>query len=192
MLRLTEYCCFHSTSRRVTILSTSQTTPWYRQFWPWFLLSLPATAVIACIITIVIAVQNKPSMVNKNYYLEGLSINERIKQDQHATELSMQANLLFSEETGKVNVYLIGNGQPSDTLILAISAPGDEQQDRIYTLKAINSNLFITALPELPEGRFYISLEPEHREWRLLGETVLPRQDTLVLSNKGDNLPARQ
>lgn len=170
-------------------MNTSQTTPWYRQFWPWFLISLPATAVIACIITIVIAVQNKPSIVTENYYLEGMSINERIKQDQRATDLSMQANLLFSEATGKVNVYLSGDGQASDILILAISAPGNEQLDRTYTLKAINSNLFISALPELPAGRFYISLEPEHREWRLLGETVLPRQDTLLLGNKGENHP---
>ena len=26
---------------------TAPVTPWYRQAWPWFLISLPATAVIA-------------------------------------------------------------------------------------------------------------------------------------------------
>ena len=28
------------------------TIPWYRQFWPWFLISLPATAVAGCAVTI--------------------------------------------------------------------------------------------------------------------------------------------
>lgn len=170
-------------------MNTSQVPPWYRQFWPWFLISLPATAVIACMITIVIAFQNKPTMVNENYYVEGLSINDRIKQDQLATDLSIQANLLFSKETNKVNVYLTGRSKASDTLILSISAPGNEKLDRTYTLKSTNSNLFISNLAELPDGRFYILLEPKNREWRLLGEAIFPRQDTLVLRNKGDDHP---
>jgi len=168
-------------------LKTSQFTPWYRQFWPWFIISLPATAVIACFITIYIAVTNQPNLVNDNYYQEGLSINERIKQDQSATELSMQANLSFSEQTGKVNVYLSGNNKPTDTLTLSIFASGDVKQDRTYTLKPINTSLFSSALPELPQGRFYISLEPQQREWRLLGEIILPREETLVLTANAAN-----
>jgi len=166
-------------------LNTPQVTPWYRQFWPWFLISLPATAVIACTITIYIAIQNKPELVNNNYYQEGLSINERIKQDNRAAELSLQANLIFSEQTGKLNVYLTGDTSPLDTLILSIFAAGDAELDRSYTLQPINTNLFSGDLPELPKGRFYISLEPEHREWRLLTETVLPRQKPLVLGGNG-------
>jgi len=139
-------------------------------------------------ITIYIAVTNQPKLVNNNYYQEGLSINERIKQDQSATKLSMQANLSFSEQTSKVNVYLIGNNKPTDTLVLSIFASGDVKQDRTYTLKPINTNLFSSALPELPKGRFYITLEPQQREWRLLGEVILPRKETLVLfSNVNSN-----
>ncbi|MFM1891144.1 MAG: FixH, partial [Pseudomonadota bacterium] len=33
------------------------TLPWYRQFWPWLLISLPASVVIASMVTIYIAVQ---------------------------------------------------------------------------------------------------------------------------------------
>ena len=34
------------------------TLPWYRQFWPWLLIGLPAAVVIACVITISIALQH--------------------------------------------------------------------------------------------------------------------------------------
>ena len=166
-------------------MNTPQAQPWYRQFWPWFIFSLPATAVIACMFTIYLAVQNSPNMVNDNYYQEGLSINERIKQDNHAVELSLQANLIFSEQTGKLNVYLTGNTPALDTLTLSIFAAGDAELDRSFTLKPINTNLFSGDLPDLPKGRFYISLEPHHREWRLLAETVLPRQETLVFGSNG-------
>ena len=35
---------------------TAPVTPWYRQAWPWFLISLPATAVIAGSFTFYLAV----------------------------------------------------------------------------------------------------------------------------------------
>ena len=38
--------------------------PWYRQFWPWFVIALPATAVMACLVTIWIAVSARPVRVD--------------------------------------------------------------------------------------------------------------------------------
>ncbi|NLY27599.1 MAG: hypothetical protein GX049_08640 [Alcaligenaceae bacterium] len=44
--------------------STSQTQPdprakpWWREPWPWILMAGPAAAIVACIITIVLAMQN--------------------------------------------------------------------------------------------------------------------------------------
>lgn len=38
--------------------------PWYRQFWPWFVISLPATAVIASLVTVWIAVAARPVRVD--------------------------------------------------------------------------------------------------------------------------------
>lgn len=168
-------------------MNTSQPLPWYRQFWPWFIIALPATAVIASLYTVYLAVQNEPSLVNDNYYQEGLSINDRLKQDQRAKELNMQANLSFSEQANSVNVFLRGNHQPLDSLILSISSKGNEALDQSYTLKAVNNNLFTADVAALPQGRFYIYLEPKHRQWRLLGDTVLPRQETLVLFSNTDS-----
>ena len=170
-------------------MNTSSPQPWYRQFWPWFLIALPATAVIASVYTIFLAVKHEPTMVKENYYQEGLSINERIQQDKRATEMGVQANLLFSEATGKVNAFLSGKQPITESLILAISAPGDANLDRVYQLKAASDSLFISPLKEIPEGRFYVSLEPQDREWRLQGEITLPRLETLTLIHQGSEKP---
>lgn len=37
--------------------------PWYRQFWPWFIIALPASAVVAGIITFWLAVSNPDHVV---------------------------------------------------------------------------------------------------------------------------------
>ncbi|HUG59027.1 MAG TPA: FixH family protein [Candidimonas sp.] len=39
-------------------LNPQGSKPWWREPWPWILMAGPAAAVIGCIITIVLAVQN--------------------------------------------------------------------------------------------------------------------------------------
>ena len=51
--------------------------PWYRQFWPWFLIALPATVVVAGLTTWWIAAHKADSLVVDDYYKEGLAINRR-------------------------------------------------------------------------------------------------------------------
>jgi len=40
-----------------------QNQPWYRQFWPWFIIALPASAVIASFISLWLAVSNPDHLV---------------------------------------------------------------------------------------------------------------------------------
>ncbi|RTZ41032.1 hypothetical protein EKL30_15180 [Candidimonas sp. SYP-B2681] len=37
---------------------TERSKPWWKEPWPWILMAGPAAAIIGCIITIVLAVQN--------------------------------------------------------------------------------------------------------------------------------------
>ena len=41
-------------------------TPWYRQFWPWFLIAMPGTVVIASMVTLYLALQ-QPLEVDPTY-----------------------------------------------------------------------------------------------------------------------------
>jgi len=40
-----------------------QDMPWYKQFWPWFIIALPASAVIASFTTLWIAISNPDGLV---------------------------------------------------------------------------------------------------------------------------------
>lgn len=37
---------------------TNSSKPWWREPWPWILMAGPAVAIVGCVITIVLAVQN--------------------------------------------------------------------------------------------------------------------------------------
>ncbi|HBA33445.1 MAG TPA: nitrogen fixation protein FixH, partial [Gammaproteobacteria bacterium] len=39
-------------------------TPWYRSFWPWFLFFIPAATVVACMVTIWIAIKTDDGLVS--------------------------------------------------------------------------------------------------------------------------------
>lgn len=40
-----------------------QNLPWFRQFWPWFIIALPASAVIASFVSLWLAVSNPDYLV---------------------------------------------------------------------------------------------------------------------------------
>ncbi|MBV1875558.1 MAG: FixH family protein, partial [Cycloclasticus sp.] len=68
-------------------------TPWYKQFWPWFLILLPFSVVIASVITFIIAQKNPPSLVSSNYYKEGLAINASKQLEENAKKLGLSATV---------------------------------------------------------------------------------------------------
>ena len=40
--------------------------PWYKQFWPWFIMFIPACGVVAGIATVIIASHHAPQMTSDN------------------------------------------------------------------------------------------------------------------------------
>ena len=69
----------------------ADTKPWYRQFWPWFIIALPASAVIAGLTTVYIAFDEPDGLVVDDYYKEGLAINQTLARDQRAAQLGLSA-----------------------------------------------------------------------------------------------------
>jgi FixH len=47
-------------------ITPSKPTPWFKQFWPWFLISLPGTVVIASMITLSIAIDSAPIITDRD------------------------------------------------------------------------------------------------------------------------------
>ena len=48
---------------RSRVSQRSDVEPWYRQFWPWFLIALPATAVVFSFATLYIALHGADEVI---------------------------------------------------------------------------------------------------------------------------------
>lgn len=55
--------------------------PWYREPWPWFLMSGPVIVIIAALVSAYIAVRSSDGLVTEDYYKQGLAAGETLAKD---------------------------------------------------------------------------------------------------------------
>lgn len=160
--------------------------PWYRQFWPWFVFGLPAAVVIACMLTIYIAVTNPDSLVKDNYYREGLAINRDLAAQQAATALGVQALLRVNSSTTDVSVKLRGQfSSPPQQLALQFIHPNDATLDVLVPLHAADRQYYIGKLPGAVNGRWHLQLSPsDTQEWQLKKTVQIAAELTTELSGQ--------
>lgn len=156
--------------------------PWYRQFWPWFLIALPATVVVAGIATLFIAIDNRSSLVVDDYYKQGLGINRTLEEDRSAVELGLAAELNLDLATGEIYVVMTGSDSLGETLSLQWIHPTDGSRDIALTLQRSGDNRYRGQLPRQPRGRWYIHLQgTQPRDWLLRSELRVDSDDRLQL-----------
>lgn len=153
--------------------------PWFRQSWPWFLIALPATAVIAGFITFWLAVESDDGLVADDYYKQGLALQKSIVRDHEASRLGLAAAMRF--EAGQVRLTLSSHeGVAPATLFLGLIHPTRTELDR--TLSLVGDHGIYTASVDVPEGHWQVLLEDESRAWRLTGTIDLPAETEVRLA----------
>lgn len=121
--------------------SNSRVTPWYRQAWPWFLISLPATAVVAGSFTFYLAARGWDGPVAQDYYKQGLAINEELSRATKARDLGVIATVRLDGLVvgDRVRVELRSD-QPlpaEAALRVRLIHPGRRDADRLAVLARI-------------------------------------------------------
>src|SRR5512139_70723 len=151
------------------MLNTSpHSKPWYREPWPWFLMSLPATAVIAGLTTVWIAVQSADGLVVGDYYKEGLAINQTLARDDAARTLALAATLQNAD--GGLSLTLTGHLKTFPAqLILNLAHPTHQGMDHTLTFHHTGGGHYRAALPAMPAGKWHAQLADTASAWRLSG-----------------------
>ena len=149
-------------------LPGGDTQPWYRQFWPWFLILLPASVVVAGLFTLYIANRGADDLVVDEYYKDGLAINRQLEKKQRSLELGIGATLQFS--SSHVTARLDG---PVDnaSLVLVLSHPLEADRDFTVELARIAPGIYQAPLPAEIAPRWHWTLTADQPDaWRLDGD----------------------
>lgn len=145
--------------------------PWYRHGWPWFLIAIPATAVVASIFTMWLAVSTWDGLVVDDYYQEGKTIERTLRRAIRAREMGLVADFRVRAEEVSVRLSAAPGIALPPTMVLTIAHPTRAGHDQKLLLKG-RGGAFAGAVAPLSTGRWLIQLEDEAQTWRL-SETIL-------------------
>lgn len=143
--------------------------PWYREFWPWFLMLFPAAAVVGGIITWRVAADSNDGVVEDDYYKQGLAINRVLARDRAAAARGLAGELRFEGE----RVMLRLTGRPESwpqAMTLRVLHPTRAGMDQTIVLTARDAGEYEGRCQALPPGKWKLLLEDDARTWRLGGE----------------------
>lgn len=143
------------------------TKPWYVQFWPWFLITLLGSVVIASFMMLYIANRHADDLVVDEYYKTGLAINRELENRQRAEALGISAQLLFYP--GRVEVET--SGPVGDSVLeLQLSHPLEADQDFRVVLQRQTDGTYSATLTQDVAQRWHWKMQPQtNAQWRLDG-----------------------
>ncbi len=169
-------------------VSATAPRPWYREPWPWILMSGPFMVIVASFISAWYALSTSDGLVADDYYKQGLNVSQTIARSEKARELGLVATLNLTQERVSVRLAAASGKQLTmpPTVTLTLSHPTRAGMDQTDVLRwdgqKYNGKLRLPA-----SGHWLVMVEDEAKSWRLLGSVVLPASGDLVV---GGDTPA--
>ncbi|WP_144979573.1 FixH family protein [Halomonas sp. C22] len=164
-------------------MSDTPIHPWYKQFWPWFLLALLSSSIVVSITFAVLSIKTADGMVvQEDYYEHGKAINMVLAKQERANELGLSAELRIDPLTSDIVLDLTGDDRP-ETLYLTLIFPTQDDRDQEFVLQHVREGRYITQGPDNLRYRWYIQLQPQQTDadWRLIGEARFPNEESVAL-----------
>jgi len=152
----------------------SQALPWYKQFWPWFIIALPATAVVAGITTLVLATRDPDGLVNDDYYKQGLLINQVMDKERQAQTLGLGIELQEQGRQLQLRLFSRGLALPPQSLSVLLAHPTRANRDQhIQVAYDAAAGAYILPL-QSDQGDWDLVVEPSQGQWRMVRRIRLP------------------
>ena len=156
--------------------------PWYRHPYLWLAMLLPASAVVAGLVTLYIAIVNADSPVVDEWYKEGRGINRSMEQEHLAARLGI--GLELSQVGAGIQARLVSETAIPlpENITVTLRPPTLADRDTTIELFQVDSNHY-RADGVLPaDGRRKATVTASGGHWRLY-QTVITGDGTLQLGH---------
>ena len=157
-------------------------TPWYKQGWPWALITIPLLTVIACGVTIYIAFNTDDSLVKDNYYKEGLAINQSIERIEYAQNISLIAKIEIDKEAKLIYLNLQSSQTLPTRLVVKFSHPTLETKDQSFELEPLSGGDYVAELNNLEDAYWHVSVEDGSKTWLLKTRWLYPNKSKISIN----------
>lgn len=140
-------------------------TPWYRQFWPWFIIAILSWGVISASITLSFALRNPPQMMTGDYQRLGKALVDTHKRADRAEALGLKGAVAFERGEWRLKLEARQSDGLSDVLLLLVQHPTDAGRDRQVLLRgSVAAGYTGAGDPPPVRGRLIVS-DPEQSWW---------------------------
>ncbi len=160
-------------------MNKSVQTAWYKQFWPWFLISIPLVSVILSGTMLNLALTTENSMVVDDYYKEGKAINQQLDRIENARAKNIRTELITSGNAIALN-FLSGkpNSGKAVKLIFSHATMASKDFDILLTMDASGTYRSIVQTPIT--GKWKVTLTPLSEEWKVSQPLSFPRSGAIL------------
>ncbi|MCV2884210.1 FixH family protein [Aestuariibacter sp. AA17] len=155
------------------------TRPWYKQFWPWFLISIPFASVILSTTMMHLATNGQDTLVIDDYYKEGKGINLQLIKYQEAKVRGIKADLTVSSDSVALR-FNAGAPDTAEALVLDFHHATIAKNDFELLLSKDASGNYRASLDRPITGKWRVTLHPLDTEWKITHKLTFPREDVIA------------
>ena len=139
-------------------MEQTDTTPWYRQFWPWFILAILGWGVVSASITLSVALKNPPHMMTGDYAKLGKALVDTHVRADRAEALGLAGTLRVEQDGWWLQLDPEASELSPESLLLLVQHPTDSTRDRQVVLKRSAPGEYRADAIDIPErGRLIVS-----------------------------------
>ena len=137
--------------------------PWWKEPWPWILIGLPGSVVVASLITVSIAFTHADSVVTEHYYTKGLEVGISIDKELQAKALHLQGQV---DQKGQELTVELEPAVRDSVISLRLRHPYAPGRDLHLTLHRVGLGRYVGRA--VTDAVRY-TVTAESAQWRLSG-----------------------
>ena len=164
----------HQQQMEKRIAKEHDSQPWYKQFWPWFLICISLSSLIVGSQVFRLATDGTNSLVVDDYYKEGKAINARLDKIEKAKELNIKT--LLDIQTNSITLEFV-SGAPSSGEALKLDFFHVTQEAKDFSvILTRDANGVYRNNDEWPiQGKWRLRLLPFDETWKVQQRISLPQ-----------------
>ena len=155
--------------------------PWYREPWPWVLIAIPGITILWSIFLFLFSMEQHVSMVEDDYYDEGMGINRELSRDIEAANLGLSGRVSFTDGE-RLDILLESPERRNwERLQVEITHATLGDRDQTTIAERVGEGRYRARVQPLSDGRWYIDIRNTGNDWRLRGALKTPLEEPLTL-----------
>lgn len=163
-------------------MNSTDFTPWYREFWAWFVIAILAMGVCSGVGVLAIGLNNPPHMVTGDYQPLGKVLIDTHERADRARELGLSGQMTVHNSELRLTIESQIDRALPDSLLVRLEHPTRSDDDRSVVVQAVSPGSYRGTLSTGMPPRARVILSDLEQTWWLSGRVDEPISDGVDLA----------